>query len=170
MPYIAHPFGVALILDRYGFPEDVVIAGLLHDVVEDADISLETVRQQFGDAVTEIVAAVSERKTDDSGMKRPWADRKRDFLATVATAPVEARAVAVADKLHNLASIRFDLEAGRPVWSLFNADRSSVLDNYRISIERFTDGEERLSPLAAECRTLLDFIAADSGEQSGVDR
>ena len=121
VPYIAHPFGVAMILDRLGFSEDVVIAGLLHDVVEDTDVTVEEVGEEFGLAVAEMVAACTEVKTDATGSKRPWIDRKRDHIEVLAAASVEARAVALADKRHNLASIRFDVETGHPVWFLFHA-------------------------------------------------
>src|SRR3954465_12943142 len=80
IPYIEHPMAVAMILDRAGFPEEVVIAGLLHDLVEDTDVTLNEVPTRFGDAVAEAVAGCTEVKRDAGGIKRPWADRKRDHL------------------------------------------------------------------------------------------
>lgn len=160
LPYVAHPYGVAMILERLGFSEDVVIAGLLHDAVEDTEATLETIAYEFGPAVAELVAACSEVKLDASGAKRPWADRKRDHLQTLAAAPVEARAVALADKLHNLASIAFDLDAGRAVWDVFNAGRDDVLAYYRACVARFRPGDVRLDRMAEECGAILDRIAA----------
>ena len=116
-PYFEHVAAVALILDRVGFPEDVVIAGLLHDVVEDTAASFEDVASRFGETVSELVRHCSEVKNDDQGNKRPWIDRKRDHLAALAEAPAEARAIVLADKLHNLICIELDLREGRPVWS-----------------------------------------------------
>src|SRR3954463_252718 len=75
-PYIEHALGVALILDRAGFDQDVVIAGLLHDVVEDTAATLDEVAARFGPAVAETVGHCSEHKVDDAGCKRPWIDRK----------------------------------------------------------------------------------------------
>src|SRR3954452_6256718 len=143
-PYIQHPMAVALILDRAGFPEDVVVAGLLHDVVEDTDATEDQVRTRFGPAVAELVRHATEIKLDAEGRKRPWLDRKRDHLEALASAPVEARAVALADKLHNLLSIELDLGDGRPVWPAFNAERALVLRNYRTAIERLGSGDPRL--------------------------
>src|SRR4051812_29594254 len=111
VPYVEHVMAVGWILDRLGFPEDVVVAGLLHDVVEDTEATLEQVRAQFGPRVAALVDHCSEIKTDAQGRKRPWIDRKRDHLEALAAAPVEARAVALADKLHNLLSIQLDLHA-----------------------------------------------------------
>ena len=161
VPYFQHVVAVAMTLDRLGYPEDVVIAGLLHDVVEDTDATLDDVRDRFGSVVAEVVAHCSEVKTDSEGRKRPWIDRKRDHLAAFAQAPAEARAVILADKLHNLVSILCDLVEGRPGWSLFHADRDQVLWYYHASIDALVAGTEadtRLASLAEECRKALNDV------------
>ena len=158
IPYVEHVVGVALILDRAGFPEPVVVAGLLHDAVEDADVTVEQVRQEFGPEVARIVADCSERKHDAQGAKRPWIDRKTEHLAHLERAPVDSRAVALADKLHNLTSILVDLEDGGDVWSIFNADRAQVFWYYRAAIARYRLGDPRLQQLAAACEEMLGRI------------
>jgi guanosine-3',5'-bis(diphosphate) 3'-pyrophosphohydrolase len=158
VPYVEHVVAVAWILDRLGFPEEVVVAGLLHDAVEDTEATLEQVRERCGPEVAAIVAHCSEVKTDAQGRKRPWIDRKRDHLDALAGAPAAARAVVLADKLHNLLSIQLDLRAGRPVWSTFNADRAQVLWYYRATIERCGTGDDRLESLARHCRELLTEV------------
>jgi (p)ppGpp synthase/HD superfamily hydrolase len=74
----------------------------------------------------------------------------------MATASVEARAIFLADKLHNLLSIQIDLEEGRPVWTAFNAERSRVLWYYESAIQAAGSGDPRLERLASECRRILD--------------
>jgi (p)ppGpp synthase/HD superfamily hydrolase len=155
LPYFAHVVAVAMVLDRLGYDDDVVIAGLLHDAVEDSGIPLETIAGEFGPRVAELVGWCSERKKDERGAERPWAVRKADYLDALASAPAEARAVALADKLHNLTSIRFDLIQGRDIWSLFHAGRDDVLAYYRGAIARLGTGEARLERLADECRRAL---------------
>jgi (p)ppGpp synthase/HD superfamily hydrolase len=154
-PYFEHVAGVALILERFGFEESVVIAGLLHDVVEDTEVTLDQVRERFGSDVATIVAACSEVKTDDEGRKRPWIDRKRDHLQALEGASVAVAAVILADKLHNLLSMACDLEEGRPVWSIFNAPRSDVLWYYHTALDRVGAGDPRLEALASQCRQIL---------------
>src|SRR3954463_14099033 len=83
VPYFEHAAAVAMILSRAGFDEDVVIAGLLHDVVEDTEATFEDVAARFGPGVGATVHSCSEVKYDDSGRKRPWIDRKRDHLAAL---------------------------------------------------------------------------------------
>jgi guanosine-3',5'-bis(diphosphate) 3'-pyrophosphohydrolase len=160
VPYIEHPLAVAMILDRAGFPEDVVIAGLLHDVVEDTEATLDDVRSRFGDSVAEIVEGCSEVKLDAQGIKRPWADRKRDHLATLASASTATRAVVLADKLHNLAAIVLDLEEGRPVWSAFNADRDDVIAYYRSTLATCGSGDSRIEALSQQVAMLLDRLTS----------
>ncbi|MGC8643434.1 MAG: HD domain-containing protein [Isosphaeraceae bacterium] len=153
--YVEHVVAVAWILDRAGFDEDVVIAGLLHDLVEDTSTSIDEIRARFGPFVAELVAHCSEVKNDEQGRKRPWIDRKRDHLAALANAPVEARAIVLADKLHNLVCIQLDLAEGRPIWTTFNADRDQVLWYYDASITCCGQGDPRLEKLAASCRERL---------------
>jgi len=157
-PYIAHVVAVAFILDRARFDEDVVIAGLLHDIVEDTPVTLAEVAVRFGEGVAEIVRHCSEVKTDDLGVIRPWIDRKRDHIAALADAPMTARAVVLADKLHNLVCIEVDLLQGRPVWSQFHAERNQVLWYYHAVIDRCGEDEHRLAQLAEACRQVLSRI------------
>ena len=73
-------------------------------------------------------------------------------------APAEARAVMLADKLHNLISIEVDLGEGRPVWSQFHADRDQVLWYYREAIRTCRGGDPRLEQLAARCSEVLAAV------------
>jgi (p)ppGpp synthase/HD superfamily hydrolase len=149
---------VAMVLDRSGFDEEVVVAGLLHDLVEDTGITLDEIRSAFGNLVAETVAGCSEIKLDASGAKRPWADRKRDHLEALKSATMATKAVTLADKLHNLASIAFDLDDGRPVWSTFNAPRGDVLAYYRAMIATCGTGDHRLEALARQAVAALDQV------------
>jgi (p)ppGpp synthase/HD superfamily hydrolase len=120
IPYLMHPVHVSVILLRYGFAEDVVIAGLLHDVVEDSDVPLQRVESQFGAGVAEIVAALTERKVEGS-RPRPWEVRKREALAKLREASQAAVAVKAADALHGARSMARDLRhAGPLLWDSFS--------------------------------------------------
>lgn len=167
-PYVQHPYGVALLLDRLGLGEDVVIAGLLHDVVEDTDATLDDVAERFGPEVAALVGHCSERKLDDDGRKRPWADRKRDHREAIAQAPWEARAIVLADKVHNLISIRVDLEDDADVWAQFHAGRSDVLNSQRAMIAACLSTQEPiLQRLAAMAREELAAVERFEAEENG---
>lgn len=159
LPYVQHPMAVALILERAGWPEPVVIAGLLHDLVEDTAVTLDQLRGAFGDRIAALVDACSEVKHDAEGRPRPWEVRKREHVEALAAAPIDARAVALADKLHNLASIAYDLDEGVDVWSRFNADRGRQLAYYRSMFERLGVGDARLETIAGQGLELLDRVS-----------
>src|SRR3989304_6852558 len=75
VPYIIHPVGVARILIEYGCPEDIVIAGLLHDTIEDTAVTLEDIQKEFGDDIAGIVRGATEPNKKDA-----WEDRKKHTL------------------------------------------------------------------------------------------
>lgn len=154
-PYVQHVFAVAMILDRAGFSEETVIAGLLHDAIEDTPATVEEISRHFGPEVAEIVQHCSEVKLDPEGRKRPWIDRKRDHLTALASAPRSAKAVILADKLHNLVSIAFDLSEGRPVWELFHAPREQILWYYRAMIQACAIDDPRIHRVVGACQIAL---------------
>jgi (p)ppGpp synthase/HD superfamily hydrolase len=156
VPYVSHLAGVALILCRAGFNDDAVLAAsLLHDAVEDTNYTAEMLTADFPPEVAAWVAATTERKRDDENQPRSWEDRKREHLEHVAAAPLEARAIVLADKLHNLGSMLYDRAAGEPLWDRFNAPRERVLWYNREMIDRAAGGDPRLAPLADACRDML---------------
>jgi (p)ppGpp synthase/HD superfamily hydrolase len=144
IPYVMHPFHVGLILSRHGFDEDVMIAGILHDVLEDPRYEDAVVQERllavcpqlgfhpasrgagfkqavvahildvFGERVLDLVEHVTEQKTDGDGRKRPWKVRKEGQLAALADAPRDLCALKAADCLHNLRSMTRDLRRSGP--------------------------------------------------------
>lgn len=157
-PYISHPMMVALLVQRAGFDEETVAAAVLHDVVEDTDTTLEQIATKFGPRVAALVDLLSEKKLDASGRPRSWELRKLEKFETIRAAPVEAKALALADKLHNLHSVLEDLQAGRPIWERFNGPRDRWLWNAERVIEACDGGDPRLRALAAECRDVLEAV------------
>ena len=156
VPYVSHLAGVTLILCRAGFSDDAVLAAaLLHDAVEDTDYTMEMLAADFPPDVAAWVAAATERKRDEYDRPRSWEDRKREHLDQVAAAPLEARAIVLADKLHNLGSMLYDRAAGEPLWERFNAPRERVLWYHREMVERAAGDDARLSGLATACRDML---------------
>jgi (p)ppGpp synthase/HD superfamily hydrolase len=135
VPYVQHPVHVAILLLKHGFDEAVVIAGVLHDVVEDTSVTLEDVRAQFGDRVAGLVGAVSETKRDASG-QRLWRARKEEQLATLASAPLDVAGLKAADALHNVMTTLRDVKAhGDVAWRRFNAPKGDQLWIHRAIAE-----------------------------------
>jgi len=127
IPYIAHPFAVGLMLARAGCSDAVVAAGILHDTVEDTELTLEDLRRDFGEEIAGIVAGCTEPDKSVS-----WEERKTHTIQYMPTAPWEVRAVSCADKLHNLLSIEQAHETlGEEVWSRFKRGRAQQEWYYR---------------------------------------
>ena len=112
IPYVAHVYSVAMLLARHGFPEDVVIAGLLHDVLEDSPSFTPEV-ESFGEKVFRWVETVTDpHKSQSSEEKIPWEERKKVYIEQIRRGDPEAKAVACADKIHNMESRWMSLERG----------------------------------------------------------
>ncbi|HEX5762873.1 MAG TPA: HD domain-containing protein [Solirubrobacterales bacterium] len=101
LPFIGHPVAVAEHLSREGFEDEVVAAGLLHDVVEHTDVTLEEVRDRFGEEVAQLVGVLTESEAIGS-----YEARKEEHRARVASAGPEAHAVFTADKTANVETLR----------------------------------------------------------------
>src|SRR5581483_7103373 len=111
LPYLTHPANVAIILTRYGCDDDIVVSGILHDVVEDCvreaytrEMLERRIGDKFGADVLETVLAVTYRRVDDDGVELSHAERRDDYLQRLTTARDAARWVCAADKLHNASS------------------------------------------------------------------
>ena len=149
LPYLTHPANVALILTRYGQDDDTVVAGILHDVIEDcvregysADDLTQRVGEKFGTRVLETVLAVTERKLDDDGVEMSWDERKADFLSRLAAANDAARWVCAADKVHNANSILSDLRRTsfpETVWGRFSVGREGTVRWYKRVADRLRE-------------------------------
>jgi (p)ppGpp synthase/HD superfamily hydrolase len=115
VPYIAHPLRVATILLEHGCCDAAVIAGILHDTVEDTPMTLQEISRCFGEYVARIVEGVSEDKSQS------WERRKAHTIESMRTAPMEVLLVTCADKLDNIRSIRDDLALNKDqVWKRFS--------------------------------------------------
>lgn len=115
IPYISHPFGVGMILLEAKCKEEIIIAGLLHDTLEDTETTEEDIRSRFGSEVLRLVQGASEPDKHLS-----WEERKEHTLEFLKSADLATRTLACADKLHNLRSIRRDVSLyGDQTWGKF---------------------------------------------------
>ncbi len=127
IPYVSHPYAVAWIVSHYTDDEDIIIAALFHDVLEDvAGYTADQMRTDFGPRVTSLVQQLTEPE------KRPnmtteeeratWEERKRNFLEHLQQATPDALMVVAADKMHNMISMAEAYRRmGEQVWKKFNA-------------------------------------------------
>jgi len=149
LPYLTHPANVAVILTRYGCSDDAVVAGILHDVIEDCvregwtrEMLEERIAHKFGSGVLETVLSVTKRRTDDDGIEMSHEDRSDDYLDRLELASEEALWVCAADKVHNANSILSDLRRTsfpETVWGRFSAGREGTVRWYQRVAERLRE-------------------------------
>lgn len=136
IPYMAHLLGVAaLVMGETGqvdFPvtEDMILAALLHDAVEDhgGEPRLRDIEHNFGAQVAGMVEGLSDTLAEDSSRKEPWEARKKKYLDRLRTEPAEVMLISAADKLYNARSILDDYrKIGPEIWHRFKRGRADQL-------------------------------------------
>ena len=159
VPYILHPMEVGAIVGTMTDSQEVIAAGVLHDVVEDAGITLEEIGKKFGQRVMELVASETENKREELPPEQTWRIRKEESLEKLkATNDLAVLMLWIGDKLSNIRAIYRDfLIEGNAVWDKFHQTDIKVQDWYYRSIMKYTD---RLSHTLAwnEYKTLVEKI------------
>jgi (p)ppGpp synthase/HD superfamily hydrolase len=147
IPYIVHPVGVAGLVARYEGDEDLQIAALLHDVLEDGGLHFEGRIAHFGDRVLRVVHGCTDGVPDAMGQKADWKERKTTYLEHLREADEDTLLVSGCDKLYNALSIEEDLiEVGASVFARFKAGRDGTLWYYGELAEIFRERECPVAP------------------------
>lgn len=138
IPYISHLMSVSALIWENGGDEDQAIAGLLHDVIEDADPpdAVPRIRSEilnkFGPKVLELVEGCTDGEQDATGAKAPWKERKEKYLEHLQHEPSELLLVSCCDKLHNARAIHTDLIThGNSLFDRFTGKKDGTLWYYR---------------------------------------
>ncbi|MBR0410899.1 MAG: bifunctional (p)ppGpp synthetase/guanosine-3',5'-bis(diphosphate) 3'-pyrophosphohydrolase [Eubacterium sp.] len=146
LPYIFHPMEVGVIVSRMTDDPEIIAAAILHDTVEDCPgVTLDLIREEFGERVASMVYAESEDKT------KSWNERKAHTLHALKEETVEGiKLIALGDKLSNVRSLHHDYEyLGEELWERFNMKDKRMQGWYYTglceslkSLERFPEYEE----------------------------
>lgn len=176
MPYVTHAANVAVILTHYGCNESVVVAGILHDVIEDSvrdgftpeDLA-DRIGAKFGEDVLQIVLSVTRRRHDDDGVEMSKDDMRADYLTRLATASDSARWVSAAHHLHNAGSMLADLVRTiepATVWNRGGTGRDGTLQWYRAVHQRL-QAVGYAAPIMEELGDMVTQLdAAPAGDAS----
>ena len=158
-PYILHPMEAAVIVGTMSEDQNLIAAAVLHDVVEDADITLEEVEAKFGKRVRELVESETEDKRAELPPSETWRARKEESLTVLRnTEDLGVLMVWLGDKLANMRSVYRDWKVeGDAMWQRFNQKDVHEQAWYYSSIAHLT---ERLSHTSAwiEYKTLTDIV------------
>ena len=159
LPYILHPMEAAVIVGTMTDDQSLIAAAVLHDVVEDANISIEEIEEKFGSRVKELVESETEDKRADLPPSVTWRIRKEESLRVLKnTDDIAVLILWLGDKLANMRSIyrHFKVE-GVGMWQRFNQKDVDQQAWYYRSIVHLT---ERLSDTSAwlEYKTLTELV------------
>jgi GTP pyrophosphokinase len=127
IPYITHPIAVSALVLEFGGDEDLAIAGVLHDVVEDCGVTVDDLMGKFGERVADLVEACTDGVPDETGRKPAWRTRKETYLSHLQTASADLLLVSICDKIHNARAIEADRSTiGDAVFDRFTAGRAGT--------------------------------------------
>ena len=121
-PYIVHPLEAVEIVATITPDQELLAAAALHDTVEDTNVTIEEIRDQFGERVANLVAAESDVFIEGKSEEETWHARKQAAIDRLAAAPHDAKIVALGDKLSNMRAIARDYATmGDKLWDIFHA-------------------------------------------------
>ncbi|MEK7497157.1 MAG: HD domain-containing protein [Patescibacteria group bacterium] len=136
-PYIVHPFAVGFILLKYGYSEDVVIVGILHDVIEDTKFSEIDIRKRFGKRISTMVLGVTENNKITSNK-----EKFKLYKYNLKKSDNNTKAICAADMLHNRQSILMELENKFDIWKALGTNKGRYLKK---SYEKLTIIKEAIN-------------------------
>ena len=163
-PYIGHLLGVASIVIEYGGDEEMAIAALLHDAVEDQGglPRLREIRRKFGKRVAEIVDGCTDAYGEP---KPPWLERKRAYIERVGRESAAVRLVSAADKLSNAREILYDVRVHGPgIFERFRGKKEGTLWYYREMVKALRTAGN--NPLVDELDRVVSELEAITSRAS----
>lgn len=121
--YIAHPMTVGVILAKLGLKKEIIMAGVLHDIIEDTDHTKRDIEKKFGEKVSNLVEEVSEKDRD-----LPYIERKQRAAAKLLNVSKEAALIKAADVLANTTDLIIDLEnRGKNAFEIFHSGKDEKI-------------------------------------------
>ncbi len=153
-PMIFHPINVGNILKEYGFDENVVAAGFLHDVVEDTNHTFDDIKKEFGEDIASLVYGASE---PDKSL--PWIDRKKHTIESIKNLDMRHKAVICADKISNLEDLYYLFgKNGKCDFSNFKKGFKDQEWYYYNVYRSLIFNEEEIHPMFNKMSTLFENV------------
>lgn len=152
---IFHPFTVGMILQRNGCDEEIVAAGILHDVVEDTPYSFEDIEKDFGTTVMKYVYDASE---PDKSLE--WEDRKTHTIEHIKTSPLGSKLIVACDKISNLEDLSdcIDLYGEEKAWGALKRDKIKQKWYYTSVYESCIYGVDENLPIFKRYKQILNHL------------
>lgn len=151
-PMVLHPIDVGLILEEFGYDDNVIAAGFLHDVVEDTKYTIDDIKREFGEDIAQLVFDASE---EDKSLS--WEERKKKTIEKTRTLPLRNRLIICADKISNLEDLNILFaKNGIRDFSAFKRGEESQKWYYTELYKSLVFGEDENSPIFKRLKKELD--------------
>ena len=149
-----HPISVAELLEEYGYDDNVVAAGYLHDVVEDTKYTIEDIEKEFGKDIASLVIGASERDKSLS-----WEERKQHTIDETKTLPLRNKLIICADKINNLEDMMIKFEKnGNRDFSAFKRGEKEQKWYYTNVYKSLIYNEDENLPIFKRLKNVLDIV------------
>lgn len=156
-PKIIHPINVAMILEEYDCDENVVVAGYLHDVVEDTKYTIEDIKKEFGDDIADLVMRASE---PDKSLS--WEERKKHTIEETKKLPLRNKLVICADKINNLEDLVIIFQKnGEKDFSSFKRGELDQKWYFEGIYESLIYGENKEIPIFERLKNAIEIVFYD---------
>lgn len=153
-PMIMHPIGVGMLLESFGYDDNVVAAGYLHDVIEDTKYTIEDIEKEFGNDIATLVMGASE---PDKSLS--WEERKNHTIEETKKLPLRNKLVICADKINNLEDLFLKFEkSGERDFSAFKRGEEQQKWYYTNIYESLISGEDKELPIFVRLKDILDKV------------
>ena len=153
-PMIIHPIGVGKLLESFGYDDNVVVAGYLHDVVEDTKYTIQDIEREFGKDIASLVMGASE---PDKSLS--WEERKKHTIEETKKLPLRNKLVICADKINNLEDLFLKFEkTGQRDFSAFKRGEESQRWYYTSVYESLIYEEDKDLPIFLRLKDILDKV------------
>jgi myo-inositol-1(or 4)-monophosphatase len=169
-PYIVHPLEVATIAATLTDNEDVLCAAVLHDTVEDTEVTIEEIEDKFGPRVRELVQSETENKREEMDPSASWKIRKEESLEDLKQADDDARMLWLSDKLSNMRSFfRMYLEEDDELWQHFHQkDPAEQYWYHKAILDYLSDLDYH--PTYQEYKRLLEIVFSTTIKKQGGNK
>ncbi len=158
-PYILHPLEAMVIASTLTENEEVLAAAVLHDTVEDTDVTKANIEAAFGGRVADLVVAESEDKREHLPAESTWATRKKETIEALKTASRDIKLICLGDKLSNLRELSRDYaDRGDALWERFNQKDKAMHCWYYTSLYEILRDEFGDVPAVREYGSLLEKV------------
>jgi (p)ppGpp synthase/HD superfamily hydrolase len=157
-PFLVHPLSVALLLAKLGVHDDIIIAGILHDILEDTDVTIDYLASECSTLTVFLVDEVTTENPEE-----PWASRKIETAEKIRYMTTAGAIIKACDLLHNMRSLHmYNLRDGEKVWDSFTANKElehwAFSQYYWALTKRLKEEEADFYNIVVECGELIESI------------